>query len=163
MSTSAGDDGVWDAVRAALATSWVEQESREDVLGIAAAELALMRLADRGERSSRVTVRVAGEIIHGVVRLWSDDLVILEEGADTWAVRMGAIDAIAGLPRALRTEPAEFASTRSLLNEWTGDDVDVWTRSGRFRGLLLVASDHLEIGAATVIPWASVMLVHKRS
>ena len=163
MNRGASDDEVWDAVRAALATSSVEQESREDVLGIAAAELAQMRLVDRGARCSRVTVRVTGEVIRGAARIWSDDLVALEEGADSWVIRMGAIDAVTGLPRALHTEQASSMSSRTILDEWTGDDVEVWTRSGRFRGHLVVAADHLEISGTTVIPWTSVIVVHRRS
>jgi len=163
VTSGADDDEVWDAVRTALATSSVELESREDVLGIAAAELALMRLVDRGARSVRVMVRVAGEVIRGTVRIWSDELVILEEGADSWAVRVSAVDAVTGLPRALRIERAESMSIRAILDMWTGDDVEVWTRSGRFRGQLVVASDHLEIARTTVIPWPAVIAVHRRS
>jgi hypothetical protein len=163
MTTGANADEVWDAVRAALVTSSVEQESREDVIGIAAAEFALMTLADRGRRCSRVTVRVAGDVIHGTVRIWSDDVVILDEGSDSWAIRPGAIDAITGLPRALHTEPMESWSTRTILDDWTGHDVDVWTRSGRIRGHLAAAADHLEIGGTTVIPWVSVIAVHRRA
>jgi hypothetical protein len=37
---------MWDALRGALVTSSIERESREDVLDIAAAELALMRVVD---------------------------------------------------------------------------------------------------------------------
>ncbi|MFM8514993.1 MAG: hypothetical protein ACKOBJ_01855 [Actinomycetota bacterium] len=163
MNSGVGDDEVWDAVRAALVTSSIEQESREDVLGIAAAEVALMRLADRGRRSSRVTVRVDGEVLRGVVRVWTEELVVLEGGVDAWAVRVGAIDAITDMPRALHTEPMEGATARAILDEWTGDDVEVWTRSGRYRGHLVVASDHLEIAGTTVIPWVSVLAVHRRN
>lgn len=163
MNGGSSDDEVWDAVRAAITTSSVVQESREDVLGIAAAELALMHLVDRGARCSRVTVHVIGEIIHGAVRIWSDDLVVLDEGADSWVIRLGAIDAVTGLPRALHTEHAAHMSSRTILDEWTGDEVEVWTRGGRFRGHLVVAADHLEISGTTVIPWTAVIAVHRRS
>lgn len=154
---------MWDALRGALVTSSIERESREDVLDIAAAELALMRVVDRGDRSSRVSLHVVREVIHGSIQVWSDDLVILANGADSWAVRIAAVDAITGLARALRMERPTAVTSRSLLDGWTGDDVEVWTRGGRFRGSLVVASDHLELARTTVIPWEAVAVVHRRT
>lgn len=161
MAEYTPDEGLWDRVRVAMPTTPVQRASREDVMDIAATEVALMRLVDRGQRSARVSVRVAGQILGGEVRSWTDDMAIIQSGRDTWAVRVAAIDAIDGLPRALHTEGSRQRTSRSLLDDWTGEDVEVWTRGGRFHGVLVVASDHIELGGKTVIPWTAVVLVHR--
>lgn len=156
------DEHLWDAVRSALVTSGVQSASREDALAVASAEVGLMRLRDRGARCPSVTLHVAGDVITGRIDVWADEVVVVEGVSCTWAVRTGAIDVIAGLPRALRSESEDSRSVRSILDEWAGAQVDVATGSGEISGLLVVASDHLEVGA-WVIPWRSVRFVRRRA
>jgi len=163
MNRGTSDEELWDSVRIGMETTSVERASREEVIDIAATEISLMELVDRGERSSWVTLYVAGHAITGRVFAWTDDLVILGSESDSWAVRIAAIDAIEGLCRALHIERPTYRSSRSYLDEWTGNNVEVWTRGGRFRGVLVVASDHLELGGKTVIPWVATTLVHRRA
>lgn len=152
---------MWDEVRAALVTSEIQRENREDARAIAAAEIALMRLADRGGLTTNVVVHVAGETISGRVVVWTDGVVILDLGPGACAVRTGAIDAVEGLSRALHSPDQDFPTVRSLLDAWSGHEVDVTTSARTFRGPLVVASDHLEVGAF-VIPWSAVRTVRWR-
>ena len=154
------DEQLWDAVRSGLVTTDDEREAREDALAVASAEVALMRLSDRGARCDSVTLHVAGEVVSGCVQVWTGEVVVVEGSTCWWAVRMGAIDVIEGLPRALCCEGEAAPSTRSILDRWAGAQVEVVTASGGVRGPLVVAADHLELGAA-VIPWDAVRVVRR--
>ncbi len=157
-----GDQRIWDEIRASLVTSEIQVESRQDAHAVATTEVALMRLDDRGRRSRVIEVHVAGKIVTGRISMWTHDIAILESGQDSWAIRVGAIDAIVGLGRALRTHVEDPATVRSILDCWSLDEVEVWTPSGRFHGPLVVAADHLEV-AGVVIPWHAVRTVRRRT